>query len=529
MNTIEHISHPLIHALAWSLIHSLWQILLIVLLWRIALIIASKSSAQFRYRMSLLAFFALPASFVYTFIRQWNIYNSARQVVSIEFEPGVFMPASGEHGLFFLERGQPSFLTGLESYSPVIFWLYITGMLAAAILSIFSYQKISRLKRNSSPLPSEWQQSVLKVLQRTGLSGSVPIRASAATTIPLVVGFLKPMILLPSAMLLSMSADQVESIIMHELYHIRRLDHIVNMLQLLLEIVLFYHPAMWWISRVIRQLREESVDEWVVSQIEHPKEYAHALLQLEQSRGASMPQPMVAATQSRNHLFTRIKHMMTMKTRSLSTGHKLATTLAFILAFVTVAWVKPVIPGQTSTETSEISHAAPYATLNIDQFAPVEEAPDIPPPPPADLAMAETSSGETPNTIYLKDGTTISYEGLSEKDREKIKKAMEEVQIALKEVNEELRKELQSEEFKQEMRQARVEIQKAMEELNAIKWDSLMHEVGQAIKVGMKGFQIGMEALHEGMQELGPAMEKLMQELEKEMEQLGEEMDKKEQ
>lgn len=218
-----------------------------------------------------------------------------------------------------------------------------------------------------------------------------------------------------------------------------------------------------------------------------------------------------------------------MKTRSLSTGHKLATTLAFILAFVTVAWVKPVIPGQTSTETSEISHAAPYATLNIDQFAPVEEAPDIPPPPPADLAMAETSSGETPNTIYLKDGTTISYEGLSEKDREKIKKAMEEVQIALKEVNEELRKELQSEEFKQEMRQARVEIQKAMEELNAIKWDSLMHEVGQAIKVGMKGFQIGMEALHEGMQELGPAMEKLMQELEKEMEQLGEEMDKKEQ
>ncbi len=523
MNLIEHISHPLVHALAWSLIHSIWQILLIVLLWRIALIFASKSSAQFRYRMSLLAFFALPVSFVYTFIRQWNIYSSARQVVSIEFETGVFMPASGEQGLFFLERGQPSFLTGLESYSPVIFWFYLTGMLVVAFLSIFSYQKINRLKRNCSPLPSEWQQSVRKILQQTGLSGSIPIKASAATTIPIVVGFFKPMILLPSAMLLSMSTDQVESIIMHELYHIRRLDHVVNMLQLLLEILFFYHPALWWISRIIRQLREESVDEWVVSQIEYPKEYAHALLQIEQSRGVSIPQPMVAATQSKNHLLTRIKHMMTMKTRSLSTGHKLATTLAFILAFVTVAWVKPVIPGQTSSEMGDMHHAAPYTPLNIDQLAPTEEAPDT--PPPADLAMANMGSAETPNTLYLKDGTSISYEGLSEKDREKIKKAMEEVRLALKEVNEEVLKELQSEEFRQEMRQARAEIRQAMEELNAIEWDSLMFEVGKAIRTGMEGFQTGMEALSEGMEKLGPALDKIMKELEEEMQQLQEEME----
>ncbi len=526
MNLIEHISHPLVHALAWSLIHSIWQILLIVLLWRIALSFASKSSAQFRYQMSLLAFFALPVSFVFTFIRQWNIYSSARQVVSIEFEPGVFMPASGEHSLFFLERGQPSFLTGLESYSPVIFWFYITGMLVVAFLSIFSYQKINRLKRNCSPLSSEWQQTVLKVLQRTGLSGSTPIRVSAATTIPIVVGFFKPMILLPSAMLLSMSADQVESIIMHELYHIRRLDHVVNMLQLLLEILLFYHPAMWWISRIIRQLREESVDEWVVCQIEHPKEYAHALLQLEQSRGASIPQPMVAATQSKNHLLTRIKHMMTMKTRSLSTGHKLATTLAFILAFVTVAWVNPAIPTHSDSAIGYPPVADPYGALDINQYSPVEEAPDSPPPLSPELSDAE--KGKSPNTIYLHDGTSIEYDGLNEKDREKIKKAMEEVRLALKEVNEEVLQELQSEEFRQEMRKARVEIRQAMEELNAIEWDALMHEVGQAIKAGMEGFQTGMEALNEGMHELGPALNKIMKELEKEMQQLQEEMEEKE-
>ncbi|MFO7874666.1 MAG: M56 family metallopeptidase [Bacteroidales bacterium] len=514
MNLIEQLSHPVVHALAWTIIHSIWQVLIIVLLWRIALRLASKSSAAFRYRMSVLAVCAIPVSFVYTFFMQMNVYNNARQIVSVEFEPGVYMPAAGETSLFYLERGQPSFLAFIENYSPVVFWLYITGMLLTAIFSVLSYQKIIRLKRDSTPLPHSWQKHVTKILRRTRLPGSVPIRISSAASIPVVIGFFKPVVLLPAAILFSMTPEQVESIIMHELYHIRRHDHIMNMFQLLLEIVFFYHPAMWWISGIIRRLREESVDEWVVSQIAHPAEYAHALLHIEQNRGAAIPQPMVAATQSKNHLFTRIKHMMTMKTRSLSTGHKLATTLAFILAFGTVAWVKPVIPDHGGTDNVDIPASDPSVTFDISQYAPSEEAPDVPPPPPSDLAMADTSPGKTPNTIYLDDGTMISYEGFSEKDKEKFRKAMEEVRLAMEKMNEELREELQSEEFRQEMHQAREEIQQAMQELDAIEWDSIMHDIDKEIKAGMK--------------ELGPSFEKAMKELEEDMERLQEDMEEME-
>jgi len=450
-------------------------------------------------------------------------YGNARQIVSIEADTGVFLPAAGQQPLFLIEHGRPAFLGGLEAYHPLIFWTYLCGMLIVAAVSFRAYQKIFRVKRHATALPANWQYLVAQTAKRIRVAPSVSIRMSKHIDIPVVIGFFKPMVLLPAAMLFSMTTEQVESIVMHELYHIRRLDHLINMIQHLFEILLFYHPAIWWMSKTTRQLREESVDEWVVSQIVRPADYAKALVELEQNRKAGMPQPMVAATQSKNHLFTRIKHMMTMKTRSLNTGQKMATALAFILAFATVAWVKPAIPDQLGFTAFENQAYDPAAPIGLGQYTEVEQAPDTPPLPPEHLAKAETGMISNPTTLYLEDGTEIEFEGLSKKDREKIKTAMEELQLALQQIPDDIFEEIDSEEFREEMQQARKEIAKAMQELNAVDWDSLIQEVGKAVSIGMEAFHKGMEAFHEGMkimneemQDLGPALEEMFKELEKE-------------
>ena len=115
-------------------------------------------------------------------------------------------------------------------------------------------------------------------------------------------------------MMSNLSTAEVESIIIHELYHIRRRDHWVNLFQQFMEILLFFHPAIWIINKHIRKERENCVDEKVVVPTKDPGLYAKALLQLEELR-TQQSKLAVAATQSKFHLLQRIKNIMTMKTQ----------------------------------------------------------------------------------------------------------------------------------------------------------------------------------------------------------------------
>jgi GWxTD domain-containing protein len=111
----------------------------------------------------------------------------------------------------------------------------------------------------------------------------------------MVIGHFRPVILMPAGLLAGLPAGQIEAILLHELAHIRRYDYIVNVLQRSVEGLLFYHPAMWWISRVIRAEREHCCDDVVVATIGNAHEYAVALAALEQNRWSGR-EPAVAAT-----------------------------------------------------------------------------------------------------------------------------------------------------------------------------------------------------------------------------------------
>ena len=125
--------------------------------------------------------------------------------------------------------------------------------------------------------------------------GRVRLLESSAVVVPTVIGWLQPVILLPVSALAGLSPTQIEAILAHELAHIRRHDYLVNLLQTLLETLLFYHPAVWWLSRSDPHERENCCDDLAVSLCGDPVAYARALADLEEHRGSAGPLVMAAS------------------------------------------------------------------------------------------------------------------------------------------------------------------------------------------------------------------------------------------
>ena len=569
MSITDTLFHPVVHALSWAVIHSLWQLTLLLVMWRVALLLARKGTPVLRYKLSMLALLIIPLSFGWTFTRQYQVYSRARQIVSVEFDASAWIAAAGDRAFYILDRAQPGFLQGVESYTPLVFNLYVAGLLAVALVTLTSYLRLYRLRsRGSRELPAEWRARSQKLIRLAGIRGKSGLRLSDRLDVPLVIGFLKPMVLLPTAMLFAMHTDQVESIILHELCHIRRRDHLVNALQILLEVFFFYHPATWWISRTIRKLREEAVDQWVVAQTGEPLVYSRALLSLEEQRQTRLPLHATAATRNPNHLFTRIKQLMTMKTQDLNTGTRMAALLAVVFALACVAWVKPNANFNLfDQDTQQLAYLAPA-------HGPAEAEADHTGAKSGERQAGERSTtgdgvsqlskhGEDngsfllaglgdmlkdPLNVYLHDGTYIKMQDLSEQEQEAIREAMEELRKAMEEVDkevfewlrseeframmqeagngarlageemekageeirkamEELQRQMQDEEFRQEMRQAGEELRKAMKEMEDMDWEGMGDEFRQA----MQEFSKGMSELNEGMQHLGPMIQGIME------------------
>jgi bla regulator protein blaR1 len=547
MSIAENISHPFVSALGWSVLHSLWQFLIIALLIRLALELSKRSSSGLRYWLSLAGLLAIPLTFVATFIRQWNIYTGAKKVVSLQFEDAAWHVAGGDTGFYMVDKRYPGFLDRFEAFMPVVFWIYVVGLLLFSLHGIFSYYRVYTLRTTGvEALPAMWKSRIALLAKKAGVKGRVPIQLSKKVSIPVVAGFFKPVILLPLAMLTSLSPEQVETVLLHELRHIRNKDHYIIFIQNLLEILFFFHPATWWISRCLREERENRIDEWVVGNTGAPLIYAQALFSLESKRSSTL-QPVLAATQSKNHLLLRIKNIMTMKTRPFKPGKNLAALAIIVAATLSLAWFDPTksmnnyafqdyadrvqytadpIPGQAGpspviTASSDLAQfpatvqASPQSTTEPNKQSTLEPN-----------KQSTPASDKKPGKVVLNDGTTLHWEDLSEQDRQQILEAVREARLALAEVNQELVKKFNSEEFRMQMvqvqeetRQAGEEVRRAMEEmnreLNSEEFRMEMQKVGEEVRKAMEevNSELHSEEFRMEMQKVGEEVRKAMEEI----------------
>jgi HEAT repeat protein/beta-lactamase regulating signal transducer with metallopeptidase domain len=139
-----------------------------------------------------------------------------------------------------------------------------------------------------APAPEWCHRQLVALSERMRISRPVALVSSIRLSVPVVIGHARPVIVLPMAALSGLSAYQLEAILAHELAHVRRHDYLVNLAQTLIETLLFYHPAVWWVSRQVRVTREHCCDDLAVTVCRSRHEYVHALLDLEELRGAQL-------------------------------------------------------------------------------------------------------------------------------------------------------------------------------------------------------------------------------------------------
>jgi GWxTD domain-containing protein len=181
---------------------------------------------------------------------------------------------------------------------------------------------------------------------------------SALVQVPTVIGWLRPAVLLPIGCLTGLSTIQIEAIFVHELAHIRRHDYLVSIFQSIVEAVLFYHPAVWWVSRQVRREREESCDDLAVKISGDSLAYAKALSVLEERRGSL---PAVAVSANGGVLATRIKRLLGYEEPPAYSWLTAATLFAVVVAAAalcvgTLAGAQTNPDNQTSMKSSGVSH-----------------------------------------------------------------------------------------------------------------------------------------------------------------------------
>jgi len=207
-------------------------------------------------------------------------------------------------------------------------WLF--GVLALSIRPLVSWRATRALRsKGRSLVPAQITKTITRVAERLRIRYAIDVTQSTLVDVPTVIGWLRPLVLLPASAITGLSSDQLEAIIAHELAHVRRQDYLVNMFQLLMETMFFYHPAMWWLSHVIRVEREACCDDIAVHMTGDRVGYAKLLLWLEESRNRSAL-PTLGMSSRGGSLLGRIRRIVSPPSPATSVG-PLALAIAAML------------------------------------------------------------------------------------------------------------------------------------------------------------------------------------------------------
>ena len=296
---------PAVQAIAWALIHFLWQGALVGLAAVGALSLLKRGSANRRYAVAagaLLLMLALPGR---TALRMAG--SAAETTAAVAGPPG---PA-GSVGVALASTragasSAPTWTASLPSALPWIFAVWLAGVALLSVYHLGGWRQTRKLTRTGRPLSEELEATVRALASRLGVARAVRLLESAAVPVPAVIGWLRPAILVPASTLAGLTPRQLEAILAHELAHVRRHDYLINLLQTVVETLLFYHPAVWWVSSQVRRERENCCDDLAVAVCGDRLGYARALADLEGLRSS----PRLAVAADGGSLLDRIRRLV---------------------------------------------------------------------------------------------------------------------------------------------------------------------------------------------------------------------------
>ncbi len=355
MSSLQLLTGPLAQAIGWALLHLLWQAVIVAGILAAALALMSRQSASARYVVSCGALALVFAMFVVTTIRA---YDPAAEPIALAPDGAaasettrvalrqlpVLIAESAAEGL--RDRAVAT-AAAARNHLPSVVAIWLTGVVLLSSRLLVSWMRAKRLiHRGAHPVSGEWQRVAAQLSEALGLRRAVTLLESAAVEVPSVIGSLRPIILLPASALTGMTPEQIEMVLAHEMAHIRRHDFLINLLQALVETLMFYHPAVWWMSRRVRIERENCCDDLAVAVCGNPIQYARALTRLEELRANALP-VVVAATGG--SLLGRIRRIAAGRAEGTASTSRWTAAVA-MLAILVIAVAVPSLPALADRE-----------------------------------------------------------------------------------------------------------------------------------------------------------------------------------
>lgn len=396
-------------ALAWTLLHFIWQATAIAVVYKYAARRYEICPASTQYNVTLVALLSMAAIFSWT-----AIYECVRLT---HLPTGYFSSAAttqqfsgqGEHQFNLLFAG------GCLHFFPWIDLLWLAGCLSLLVRSIGGQWIHYRTHKNGYFLHSgQIYERFIVLTQRMHLNGLVRLRVHVADTGPFVSGFFRSVVYLPLSVVTNLPTEYLEWILMHELAHVRRADNIWNVFQTVMESLFFFHPVVWWLGRTLREQRELCCDTVVVESCPNPTLYAKALLNLAeiQYRHASFAVP-ATGQHSPMQLLHRVRCILgdasprerqtsTTPYRNISIAGLAVAALVscfFILAPSTSAWINhSMVFGRS---TSNVRIEAP-AVAGVGVSVPgAKTSPTFIKENPTASLHSTTSKNAQPQSSYL--------------------------------------------------------------------------------------------------------------------------------
>jgi bla regulator protein blaR1 len=336
----------IIRAVCWTLLHSLWQGLLLAAGAAILMMLTRQSGSALRYKLlcSLLIIFVAGVSF--TFFRQINIsINPAVAIKAVatfsEQSKATNQPSAGN--LVFTDSiqkitGTVIFYFNQYSWLLVLIWFFLfLYHFVKLLLGMVNAERMRYYKTNI--VSDEWNQKLEELSARLHIQQSILFMESALLKVPVLIGYIKPVILIPVGMLSQLSTEQVEAILLHELAHVKRHDYLVNLIQNAVDTIFFFNPAVLWISSLLRSERENCCDDIAISETRSRKQFVEALVSFNQYSNTINSTYSLSWVAGKGQLLQRVQRIVTRKNNSVRSGELLILMVVLLMtgsAFITL-------------------------------------------------------------------------------------------------------------------------------------------------------------------------------------------------
>lgn len=322
-----------LQSLGWAIVNSLWQGFILWLTYILVITADKRMPALVRYHLSNILLLTSFAWFIITLIQNYRALTNTSSFPLTHFQIKL--------------SNVPELVNAIL---PLLSLIYIVSLFRFGLRFVKKLSTAHFLQTNGvSKAPIDFRLFVQKTAYHLGIKKTVTVWMSEIVSVPTVAGFFKPVILLPAAIINNLSIQQTEAILLHELAHIRRNDYLVNVLQSIIQLVLFFNPFAILLGKISKSERENCCDDWVLRFEYNRHEYANALLILEEKRMFCKTAGLgLSATNGKKQLLIRIKRLFSNEARpdAATLDNLKLVGLSFIL-FISMATFLPQFGGNS--------------------------------------------------------------------------------------------------------------------------------------------------------------------------------------